>query len=165
MAMNSSSGQYLTFELAEETYGIEVTTIREILEVQMITRVPRTAPYLLGVMNVRGRVVPVLDLRQKFGLEKVDLTADSAIIVLEVNEEKTDSLIGLLVDSVDDALEFGAEDIEPAPSMGATVDGQLLNGTETNRGGHTAAGKCRGGINGRTPGDSPFADRSHIKRA
>jgi purine-binding chemotaxis protein CheW len=128
MAENERSSQYLTFDLAEETYGIEVTTIREILEVQTITRVPRTADYLLGVMNVRGRVVPVVDLRQKFELEKVDQTVDSAIIVLEVQQGSSDTLIGLLVDSVDEVLEFAPGEIEPAPTVGTSVNGQLLTG-------------------------------------
>ena len=126
--MEDGNRQYLTFELADETYGIEVTTIREILEVQSITRVPRTAEYLLGVMNVRGRVVPVVDLRQKFELTKREQTVDSAIIVLEVEQGSGTTLIGLLVDCVDEVLAFGTDEIEPAPTVGTKVNGQLLTG-------------------------------------
>ena len=118
MATTEQSRQYLTFELAQETYGIEVKMIREILEMQRITNVPRTAEYLLGVMNVRGRVVPVVDLRLKFGLQKAEQTVESATIVLEVTDNGTASLIGLLVDSVDEVLELAAEEVEPAPKVG-----------------------------------------------
>jgi len=128
MEMTATSEQYLTFDLAEETYGIEVRRIREILEVQPITKVPRSAEYLLGVMNVRGRVVPVVDLRRKFGLQASERSVESAIIVLEVGAEGGESLIGLLVDGVDEVLELGVEDVEPAPKVGTAVDGQLLSG-------------------------------------
>ena len=124
----ATTEQYLTFEIADETYGIEVKSIREILELQRITHVPRTADYLLGVMNVRGRVVPVVDLRLKFGLPLVDRTVESAIIVLEVDGLGSETLIGLLVDSVDEVVEMGSADVEPAPRVGTTVDGQLLSG-------------------------------------
>ena len=123
-----TSQQYLTFDVAEETYGIEVRLIREILEMQPITRVPRTAEYLLGVMNVRGKAVPVVDLRRKFGLDTREQTVDSAIIVLEVSDSGADTLIGLLVDNVDEVLELGPESVEPAPLTGTTVDAQLLSG-------------------------------------
>ena len=128
MAKIEQNTQYLTFELAEESYGIEVKSIREILEMQRITSVPRTAGYLLGVMNVRGRVVPVVDLRLKFGLIKAEETVDSAIIVLELTDNGTETLMGLLVDGVNEVLELGSESVEPAPRIGTTVDGRLLSG-------------------------------------
>ena len=121
-------GQYLTFELADEKYGIEVKSIREILEMQPITSVPRTSDYLLGVMNVRGRVVPVVDLRLKFGLEKAELTVNSAIIVLDLGKDANDSLIGLLVDRVDEVLSLGEDEVEAAPGIGTSVNGQFLKG-------------------------------------
>ena len=120
--------QYLTFELAEERYGIGVKSIKEILEIQRITSMPRTAEHLLGVMNVRGRVVPVVDLRLKLGLAKAEETVDSAIIVLEISDNGTETLMGLLVDNVDEVLELEPESVEPAPKVGTTVDGQLLSG-------------------------------------
>ena len=128
MATIEQNTQYLTFELAEESYGIEVKSIREILEMQRITSVPRTADYLLGVMNVRGRVVPVVDLRLKFGLIKAKETVDSVIIVLELTDNGTETLMGLLVDGVNEVLELGSESVEPAPRIGTTVDGRLLSG-------------------------------------
>ena len=128
MATTEQSQQFLTFELAEETYGFEVKAIREILELQRITRVPRTADYVLGVMNVRGKVVPVMDLRLKFGLTRAEQTVENAIIVLEVTDDGAESLIGLLVDSVDEVLELAAENVEAAPKVGTTVDEQLLSG-------------------------------------
>jgi len=121
-------GQYLTFALADETYGIEVEKIREILEMQPITSVPRTAEYLLGVMNVRGRVVPVVDLRLKFGLEKIASTVHTAIMVLEVEDSGEKSQIGLLVDSVDQVYTLNDEDVEAAPTVGTSVNTRLLKG-------------------------------------
>ena len=128
MATNEQSGQYLTFQQAEETYGIDVESVSEILEIQPIKRVPRTADYLLGVMKVRGRVVPVVDLRLKFGQPKVKRTVESAIIVVEVSGDGTESLIGLLVDSVNEVLELDADSVEPAPIVGTSDEGQLLSG-------------------------------------
>ncbi|MFW6289094.1 MAG: chemotaxis protein CheW [Spirochaetota bacterium] len=121
-------GQFLTFRLADETYGIAVRSIREILECQRITRIPRSADYLLGVMNVRGRVVPVVDLRVKFGAPAAEITVDTAIIVLELDDDGRDSLIGVLVDTVEEVIELDAECIEPPPRVGTSVDGRLLAG-------------------------------------
>jgi purine-binding chemotaxis protein CheW len=129
MAANDETNrQFLTFRLADEQYGIAVTSIREILELQKITRIPRSADYLLGVMNVRGRVVPVVDLRVKLELPSVETTVDSAIIVLEVAGADDGSLIGVLVDNVDEVIELDPSSIEPAPRVGTSVNGQLLAG-------------------------------------
>ena len=128
MESKTETRQFLTFELADELYGIEVRSIREILELQRITRIPQSEEYLLGVMNVRGRVVPVVDLRIKFGLAPIETTVENAIIVLEVATEGRDSLIGVLVDTVDQVIEISTDEIQPAPQVGTTVDGQLLSG-------------------------------------
>jgi chemotaxis signal transduction protein len=128
MELLEQSRQFLTFELADELYGIEVQSIREILEMQRITRIPRAAGYLLGVMNVRGRVVPVVDLRIKFGFPPAAASVERAIIVLELTDGAGDSLIGMLVDNVDEVLELDQGNIEPAPKIGTSVDSQLLSG-------------------------------------
>jgi purine-binding chemotaxis protein CheW len=128
MATNEQTHQFLTFSLMDELYGIDVHSIREILETQRITRIPRSADYLLGVMNVRGTVVPVVDLRIKFGLPVVESTVDTAIIVLELGADGSDSLIGVKVDTVEQVLELEEADIDPPPKVGTTVDGQLLAG-------------------------------------
>jgi purine-binding chemotaxis protein CheW len=128
MTAENTSMQFLTFALADELYGIEVRSIREILELQKITRIPRSEGFLLGVMNVRGKVVPVIDLRLKFGLPQTERTVDSAIVVLELSESNSDSLIGVLVDRVEQVLELDREGIQPPPRVGTTVNGQLLSG-------------------------------------
>ena len=128
MAIIEGNRQYLTFALDNEIYGIEVKSIKEILELQSLTKVPGTTDYLLGVMNVRGRVVPVVDLRLKFGFAGKPPTVASAIIVLETLKKRTDKLIGLLVDSVDKVLELSSEDVQPAPAVGTRVDEKLLTG-------------------------------------
>jgi purine-binding chemotaxis protein CheW len=128
MADTVVSNQYLTFGLADEIFGIEVRAIQEILELQRITKIPRAQEYLLGVMNVRGRVVPVVDLRLKFGLPAAEPTVESAIVVVELAESGVDSLIGVLVDRVQEVLELSEEDLQPAPRVGTSVSAQVLSG-------------------------------------
>ena len=120
--------QYLTFQLGEEEYGIDVRRIREILEKQSITGVPRTAEHMLGVINVRGSVVPVMDLRIKLGLPVAEQTVETCVVVLEAEREAKTIQIGALVDRVDEVLELTDEDIEPTPSMGTAADSSFLKG-------------------------------------
>ena len=129
-----ASTQYLTFRLAGENYGIEVQCIREILELPAINRVPRTPEHMLGVMNLRGSVVPVVDLRLKFGLEAGEQTVDSAVIVVELDQgedqgsKNGSTLIGALVDGVEEVLELGGESVEPAPKYGTGFSTDYLKG-------------------------------------
>ena len=122
--------QYLTFRLGDEEYGIEVQSIREILELQTvaITRVPRTPEFMLGVMNVRGSVVPVTDLRVQLGFSEAEQTVDTSIIVLELNLGGDEVLIGVLVDGVDEVLELRPESVAPVPKVGLGIDADLLKG-------------------------------------
>lgn len=122
------TNQYLSFKLADEWYAIEVSQIQEVLEYQTITRVPNTPPFMRGVTNVRGGVVPVVDLREKFGLEVSESTIDTCIIVLEVSLADEVITIGTIADTVDAVLELPPEQIEPAPKIGTRLNTQFLEG-------------------------------------
>jgi purine-binding chemotaxis protein CheW len=120
--------QILRFQLDQETYGIEIHTIREILELQRITRLPQSSEYLIGVMNVRGKVVPVIDLRIKLGLPAASVTADSAIIILEHFWDGNEILMGVLVDSISGVLTIDRGEIQLPPRVGARMDVQYIQG-------------------------------------
>ena len=117
-------GKYLTFVLANEEYGLEILKVREIMGLMDITDVPRTPDYVKGVINLRGKVIPVMDLRLKFGLEGMEQTKETCIIVVEVNEVQ----VGLIVDMVSEVLDIPSNDIEDAPSFGTNVDTEFILG-------------------------------------
>jgi purine-binding chemotaxis protein CheW len=116
-------GKYLTFKLGDEEYGVEILKVREIIGLLDITAVPRMPEYMKGVINLRGKVVPVVGLRLKFGLEEIDHTEQTCIIVVDVGKE-----IGIIVDTVSEVLDISGENIEPAPSIGASVDTSFILG-------------------------------------
>ena len=120
--------QYLTFQLDREWYGIEVSRIEEVLEYQPITRVPKMPESMRGVINVRGNIVPVVDLRQKFGLAISEVTVDTCIIVLEVAAEGETIRIGTIADTVEEVVEIVPEQIEPAPKIGTKMDTYSIEG-------------------------------------
>ncbi len=118
------AGQYLTFVLAGEIYGLGILQVREIIGMTDITAVPRTPTFVKGVINLRGRVVPVIDARLKFGMPEAEPTDRTCIIVVDVGE--TD--VGFIVDEVSEVLDIPAGQIEDAPSFGADVDTQFILG-------------------------------------
>jgi len=120
--------QYLTFQLDREWYGIEVSRIEEVLEYQPITRVPKMPESMRGVINVRGNIVPVVDLRQKFGLAISEVTVDTCIIVLEVAAEGETIRIGTIADTVEEVVEIAPEHIEPTPKIGTKMDTYSIEG-------------------------------------
>jgi len=120
--------QYLSFTLAEETFAVDVAKVREILEYKAVTKVPRTPEFMCGVINLRGSVVPVIDMRMKFGIEARERTVDTCIIVLEVAFEGETTVIGALADSVKEVLELEPEQIEPAPRIGTRLDTDFISG-------------------------------------
>ncbi len=122
------SAQYLTFSLNEEEYAINVSQIREILEINDITKIPCTYEFMRGVINLRGSVVPVIDLHMKFGLPKTERTINSCIIVMEVEIDNKLVILGALSDSVEEVIELEPEQIEPAPKIGTKVDRQFIMG-------------------------------------
>jgi len=122
------AGKYLTFRLLDEEYGIEILKVREIIGVMAITSLPRTPTFVRGVINLRGKVIPVIDLRSKFDMEVTDDTDQSCIIVVDVMTKGGSIQIGILVDSVSEVLDIRGEDIEEAPAFGTNIDTAFILG-------------------------------------
>jgi len=122
------TGKYLTFDLGKETYGVGILKVREIIKMQEITKVPQTPDYVKGVINLRGKVMSVVDLRLAFGMEEVEATRDTCIIVMQVQGGETSVIIGVIVDKVSEVLEIGPEEIESVPSFGTQVDTRFILG-------------------------------------
>jgi purine-binding chemotaxis protein CheW len=130
----TKTNQYLTFGLSSEVFAVEVAKVREILDYTAITKVPRTPEFMRGVINVRGSVVPVVDLRLKFGMTQTERTLGTCIIVLEIALEGEPIVLGALADSVQEVIELESEQIEPAPRIGVRVRNEFIRGmgkTET----------------------------------
>lgn len=117
-------GKYLTFGLASEEYGLEILKVREIIGMMDITAVPRTPHYVKGVINLRGKVIPVVDLRLKFDMDEAEVTDETCIIVVDVNGVE----IGIIVDRVSEVLDIASSDIEESPKFGSTVDTDFILG-------------------------------------
>jgi purine-binding chemotaxis protein CheW len=120
--------QYLTFKLEDEVFAVEVAKVREILDHTSITKVPKTPDFMRGVINLRGSVVPVLDLRLKFGMSKTEQSVDTCIIVLEIAFEEEIIVLGALADSVQEVIELEPDQIEPAPRIGKHIRTDFLRG-------------------------------------
>ncbi len=120
--------QYLTFYIAGEEYAVGILRVREILEYDTLTRVPKTPPYIRGVINLRGNVVPVIDLAVKFGLGPSEVTKLTCVVILEVELDGEPTIMGVLADSVSQVIELASEDIQPAPSFGTQVKVDYLLG-------------------------------------
>lgn len=120
--------QYVTFRLGHELFGVAVSRAREILSLAPVTKVPQTPDYLLGVINLRGQVVPVVDLRLKLGIPADISTQDSCIIVMEVQVDGESIIVGGFADSVSEVLEIGSEQIEPPPRLGARLKTEFIAG-------------------------------------
>ncbi len=120
--------QYLTFKLGEEVFALEVANAREILEFVSITKVPRTPEFMRGVINLRGSVVPVMDMRIKFGMSQTEKTVNTCIIVVEVSVEGESMVLGALVDSVQEVFELEADQIEPPPRLGLRIRTEFIKG-------------------------------------
>ena len=120
--------QYLTFEVADEEYAIEITRVREILVYSSLTSVPRAPEFIAGVMNLRGSVVPVVDLRNKLGLPPTAITGTTCVVIVDIQSENQTSHVGLLADDVRQVMSLASEDIEPAPTFGTKIDLAFLRG-------------------------------------
>ena len=127
-SQNEGTRQYLTFTLAEEQYAVNVDEVKEVLEFTSVTRVPRTQEFMRGVINLRGSVVPVIDLRLKFGMDATEKTIDTSIVVLEVDLGGTTITVGALADSVQEVISLDDEVIEPPPRIGTRVDTEFIRG-------------------------------------
>ena len=121
-------GKYLTFQLGNEEFAVQVLRVREIMGIQEITAVPQTPDYVKGVINLRGKVIPVVDLRLKFGLPEIDYTQRTCIIVAQIESRGTKLLIGIIVDCVSEVLNLQSNDIENTPDFGSGVETPYLLG-------------------------------------
>lgn len=122
-AGTEEESKYLTFKLANEEYGVEILKVRELIGIMDITAVPQMPQYMKGVINLRGKVIPVVDLRLKFGLDEIEHTEQTCIIVVDVGRE-----IGIVVDTVSEVLDIAGENVEPPPSLGGSVDTSFILG-------------------------------------
>lgn len=120
--------QYLTFTLDSELFAVDVAKVREVLDFTSITKIPRTPEYMRGVINLRGSVVPVVDMRVKFGMSKTESKIDTCIIVLEIQMENEIVVLGALADSVQEVFELEPDQIEPAPRIGTKFNAEFLKG-------------------------------------
>jgi len=126
VAQPTTTMQYLTFKLGEENFAIDVIKAQEILDFVTPTRVPQTPPFMLGVINLRGSVVPVIDLRRKFGIPEGERTRDTCIIVMEIEVDGERTVVGALVDSVQEVLDLDTEDLEPPPRIGTRLKTEFI---------------------------------------
>ena len=123
----ANAGEYLSFTLGAEQYGVDILKVQEIRGYDQVTRVPDAPDYIKGVINLRGTIVPVIDLRLKLRLDDARYDAFTVMIVLNVDQR----VVGIVVDSVSDVIELNAEQIRPTPEFGAAVDTRFINGIGT----------------------------------
>ena len=128
MAEVFEATQYLTFKLDEEVFALDVAKVREILEESSITKVPQTPDFMRGVINLRGSVVPVIDMRLKFGMSRTEKTVNTCIIVVEVQLEDEVIVLGALADSVQEVIEMEPSQIEAAPHIGSRLNTDFIRG-------------------------------------
>ena len=124
IGLTTDGSQYLTFQLGEELYGVDILRVQEIKGYTTVTKIPNTPPHIKGVLNLRGTIVPIVELRTKFGMPTIDYTLFTVIVVVVVR----DRIMGLVVDSVSDVLNIDKKDVQPPPQFGAKVDVSVLTG-------------------------------------
>lgn len=120
------AGKYLTFHLGEEVFGLEILKVQEIIGIERVTSVPGTPDHVRGVINLRGKVIPIIELRLKFALEHTEDTDRTCIIVVQVMRGDEQLVVGVIVDAVSEVLEIASKDIEPAPELGDEGKSYLL---------------------------------------
>ncbi len=120
--------QYLTFKLGDEVYATDVAKVREVLDFTTITKIPRTPEFMSGVINLRGNVVPVVDLRLCFEMSKTEKTVNTCIVVVEMQLEGESTVIGALADSVEEVIDLEPDQIQPAPRMGTQIRTDFIKG-------------------------------------
>jgi purine-binding chemotaxis protein CheW len=120
--------QYLTFKLADEIFALDISKVREVLDFTTVTKVPRTPEFMCGVINLRGSVVPVIDLRKKFGIGVAEKTVNSCIIITEVTVDNETTILGALTDSVQEVMDLEPDNIEPAPHIGTHLNTEFIKG-------------------------------------
>ncbi len=124
----TATAQYLTFKLREEVFALEISKVREVLEYTTVTKVPRTPDFMSGVINLRGNVVPVIDLNLKLGMPQTEKTINTCIIIVEISIPNNIIVVGALADSVQEVIEIEPENIEPVPKIGTNLNIEFLKG-------------------------------------
>jgi purine-binding chemotaxis protein CheW len=124
----NDTSQYLNFTLGKEVFAVDIASVREVLELTAITKIPRTPDYMCGVINLRGHAVPVMDMRLKFGMPQAENTVDTCIIIVEVDFEGESIVMGGKVDSVREVFDLTADHIEAAPRMGTSINTDYIKG-------------------------------------
>jgi purine-binding chemotaxis protein CheW len=120
--------QYLTFKLGDEIYALDISKVREVLDFTTVTKVPRTPDFMRGVINLRGSVVPVVDLRLKFGMAATEKTVNTCSIITEVTVDNDTTVLGALADSVQEGIDLAPSDISPAPKIGTKLRTEFIRG-------------------------------------
>ena len=120
--------QYLTFKLEDEVFALDISKVREVLDFTSITKVPKTPEFMRGVINLRGSVVPVVDLRLKFGMSRTENTVNTCIIITEVTVDNETTILGALADSVQEVMDLEPDHIEPAPKIGTHLNTAFIQG-------------------------------------
>lgn len=128
ISTSDRAGKYLTFVLGEEEYGLEILKVREIIGLMSITKMPKAPSFIKGVINLRGKVIPVVDTRIKFDMETIEDTERTCIIVVEVINKNESIEMGILVDAVSEVLDISADKIEDTPEFGSEIDNRFILG-------------------------------------
>ena len=123
-----TTSQYLAFKLENEVFAFDISKVREVLEFDSVTKVPQTPDMMKGVINLRGSVVPVVDMRTKFGMGKIVKTVNTVVIIIEIMLDDESTMIGALVDSVKEVMDLDSEHIEPPPSIGTLLKTEYIRG-------------------------------------
>ncbi len=124
----TETNQYLTFKLEDEVFALDIGKVREVLDFTAIAKVPQTPDFMLGVINLRGTVVPVVDMRLKFKMTRTETTVNTCIIIFEIEIEGEATVMGALVDSVQEVLDLGPDQIEPPPRIGTRLNTKFIKG-------------------------------------
>ena len=122
------SEQYLTFKLAGEEYGVEILRVQGIQGLQKVTTIPNTPEYILGVINLRGEIVPVVDLRKRFSLESIDFSSTTVVIVIRMINEGKERTLGIVVDGVSEVYRFEHKNVQEPPEFGGSISTEFLKG-------------------------------------
>jgi purine-binding chemotaxis protein CheW len=128
IASVAETSQYLTFKLSDEIFALDISKVREVLDYTTITKVPQTPEFMRGVINLRGSVVPVVDMRLKFGMSKTDKSVNTCIIIVEINVDRETTILGCLADSVQEVMDLEPNQIEPAPKIGTRLKTDFIKG-------------------------------------
>ncbi len=120
--------QYLTFKLDEEIFALDIGKVREVLDFTTVTKVPQTPEFMRGVINLRGSVVPVVDMRLKFGMSRTEKTVHTCIIIAEITIDSETTVLGALADSVQEVIDLEPDSIEPAPKIGTRLNTEFIRG-------------------------------------